>query len=155
MTSSQAGSGCGHGRGANPIATLLAEEGVRALAAGSAWTIEQPGDLDRRVQTLRGAWLADALLAAAGTDIRHQILPVRVARAAWTMAGRHAVVLPHAVRLATSGAGGATSGSGGLAPRARSSIAGSPGERARRCAWPSWPGPTRTAPRALRRPSAW
>jgi maleylacetate reductase len=90
-----------YGPGANPITTLLAEEGIRALAAGLPQAVEQPDDLDGRGQALRGAWLAGTALAAAGTGIHHQICHVLGGAFGLDHGGLHAVVLPHAARFVT------------------------------------------------------
>ncbi len=90
-----------YGPGANPITTLLAEEGIRALAAGLPQAVEQPDDLDGRAQTLRGAWLAGAALAVAGNGIHHQVCHVLGGAFGLDHGGMNAVILPHAVRFVT------------------------------------------------------
>jgi alcohol dehydrogenase class IV len=90
-----------YGPGANPISTLLAEEGIRALAAGLPPAFERPDDLDGRTRALRGAWLAGAALAVAGTGIHHQICHVLGGAFGLDHGGMHAVLLPHTVRFVT------------------------------------------------------
>ena len=90
-----------YGPGANPISTALAVEGIRDLAAGLPQAVERPEDLEGRTQTLRGAWLAGAALAVAGTGIHHQICHVLGGAFGLDHGGMNAVLLPHTVRFVT------------------------------------------------------
>jgi maleylacetate reductase len=90
-----------HGPGANPISTALAVEGIRDLAAGLPQAVERPEELEGRTQTLRGAWLAGAALAVAGTGIHHQICHVLGGAFGLDHGGMNAVLLPHTVRFVT------------------------------------------------------
>jgi maleylacetate reductase len=90
-----------YGPGANPISTALAVEGIRALADGLPRAVEQPGDLEGRTRTLRGAWLAGAALAIAGTGIHHQICHVLGGAFGLDHGGMNAALLPHTVRFVT------------------------------------------------------
>src|SRR5512142_1702537 len=42
---------------ANPIISMMAEDGVRALAASLPVVVKEPGDLEARAEALYGAWL--------------------------------------------------------------------------------------------------
>jgi len=90
-----------YGPGANPISTALAVEGIRDLAAGLPQAVERPEDLEGRTQTLRGAWLAGAALAVAGTGIHHQICHVLGGAFGLDHGGMNAALLPHTVRFVT------------------------------------------------------
>ena len=90
-----------YGPGANPISTALAVEGIRDLAAGLPQAVERPEDLEGRTRTLRGAWLAGAALAVAGTGIHHQICHVLGGAFGLDHGGMNAVLLPHTVRFVT------------------------------------------------------
>lgn len=83
--------------GANPVTALVAEEGIRALAAGVPGAVADPGDLDARTATLYGAYLAGAALAAAGTGLHHKICHVLGGAYDLPHADLHTVILPHAV----------------------------------------------------------
>jgi len=83
--------------GANPITSLIAEEGIRALARGVPVAVESPGDLEGRSETLYGAYLAGAALAAAGTGLHHKICHVLGGAYDLPHAEMHTVILPHAV----------------------------------------------------------
>ena len=90
-----------YGRNANPVASAMAEAGIRALAAGLPVAVERPDDLDGRTESLRGAWLAGAALGSAGTGFHHQICHVLGGAFGLDHGGMNAVVLPHAVRYVT------------------------------------------------------
>jgi maleylacetate reductase len=83
--------------GANPVTSLLAEEGARSLAHGLPAAVDRPADLTARSQTLLGAWLAGAAMAAAGVGIHHQLCHLLGGAYRLPHAELHAVVLPHAV----------------------------------------------------------
>lgn len=82
---------------ANPITSLMAEEGIRALARGIPVAVEKPQDLDGRSQTLYGAYLAGAAFAVAGSGIHHKICHVLGGAYNLPHAETHTVILPHAV----------------------------------------------------------
>jgi maleylacetate reductase len=90
-----------YGRNANPVASAMAEAGIRALAAGLPVAVERPDDLDGRTESLRGAWLAGGALGSAGTGFHHQICHVLGGAFGLDHGGMNAVVLPHAVRYVT------------------------------------------------------
>ena len=83
--------------GANPITSLVAEEGIRALARDVPVAVTSPEDLEGRSETLYGAHLAGAALAGAGAGIHHKICHVLGGAYDLPHAEMHTVVLPHAV----------------------------------------------------------
>ena len=83
--------------GANPITSLVAEEGIRALASGVPAAVSRVEDLDGRTQTLYGAYLAGAAFAAAGGGIHHKICHVLGGAYELPHADTHTVILPQAV----------------------------------------------------------
>lgn len=83
--------------GANPITSLIAEEGIRALARGVPVAVGDPKDLDGRSETLYGAYLAGTALAVAGAGLHHKICHVLGGAYDLPHAEMHTVVLPHAV----------------------------------------------------------
>jgi len=85
--------------GANPITSLLAEEGARALHRGLPGAVADPGDLAARSDALLGAWLAGSAMAAAGVGIHHQLCHLLGGAYRLPHAELHAVVLPHAVHF--------------------------------------------------------
>ena len=83
--------------GANPVTSLMAEEGIRALASGGPAAVSRPDDLDGRTRTLYGAYLAGAAFAAAGGGIHHKICHVLGGAYDLPHAETHTVILPQAV----------------------------------------------------------
>ena len=51
---------------ANPVVSLMAEEGIRALAASLPLLVREPANLEARSEALYGAWLAGISLGSAG-----------------------------------------------------------------------------------------
>ncbi len=83
--------------GANPITTLVAEEGIRALRSGTPISIAHPDSPEGRSDTLYGAYLAGAALGVAGTGLHHKICHVLGGAYNLPHAETHTVVLPHAI----------------------------------------------------------
>ena len=83
--------------GTNPVVGLIAEEGIRALAHGTPMAVARPADPAGRAETLYGAYLAGAALAAAGTGLHHKICHVLGGAFNLPHAETHTVILPHAV----------------------------------------------------------
>jgi len=83
---------------ANPIVSLMAEEGIRALAASLPIVIKEPSNLDARSDALYGAWLAGVSLGAVGMALHHKLC--HTLGGTWNLphAETHAIVLPHAAR---------------------------------------------------------
>lgn len=80
----------------NPIVSLMAEEGIRALAASLPVVVKEPGDLEARSQALYGAWLAGASLGAVSMGLHHKLCHTLGGRYNLPHANVHAVILPHA-----------------------------------------------------------
>jgi alcohol dehydrogenase class IV len=87
---------------ANPVTSLMAEEGLRALSAGLPAVVRDPGDLEARSGVLYGAWLAGTVFATAGSGLHHKICHVLGGAYDLPHAEMHAVVLPHATALVAS-----------------------------------------------------
>ncbi len=81
---------------ANPIMSLMAEEGIRALAASLPRVMKQPGDLEARSEALYGAWLGGCVLGAVGMALHHKLCHVLGGTFNLPHAEVHTVVLPHA-----------------------------------------------------------
>ena len=84
-----------YAEGANPITSLMAEQGIRVLARGLPIIVADPGDLVGRGDVLGGAYLAGAAFAAAGSGIHHKICHVLGGAYDLPHAEMHSVVLPH------------------------------------------------------------
>jgi maleylacetate reductase len=81
---------------ANPIMSLMAEEGIRALAASLPKVMKEPGDLEARGEALYGAWLGGCVLGAVGMALHHKLCHVLGGTFNLPHAEVHTVVLPHA-----------------------------------------------------------
>ena len=82
----------------NPIISLMAEEGIRALAAALPKILQQPRDLNSRSEALYGAWLCGIVLGASGMALHHKLCHVLGGSFNLPHAETHSIVLPHAVR---------------------------------------------------------
>jgi alcohol dehydrogenase class IV len=82
----------------NPIVSLMAEEGIRALAASLPLIVSSSRDLDARSRALYGAWLAGAALGSAGMALHHKLCHTLGGSFSLPHAETHSIVLPHAVR---------------------------------------------------------
>lgn len=85
-----------YARDANPIVSLMAEEGIRALATALPLIHAGPGDLAARADALYGAWLCGATLGAVGMALHHKICHALGGTFNLPHAETHAVILPHA-----------------------------------------------------------
>jgi alcohol dehydrogenase class IV len=81
----------------NPIISLLAEEGIRALAKALRVLVTNPRDPQARSEALYGAWLAGTTIATTSVALHHKLCHV-LGGLGLPHAETHAVVLPHAVR---------------------------------------------------------
>jgi maleylacetate reductase len=83
---------------ANPIISMMAEEGIRALAAALPVIVREPRNHKARSDALYGAWLAGIALGSAGMALHHKLC--HTLGGTWNLphAATHAIVLPHAAR---------------------------------------------------------
>ena len=81
---------------ANPATSLMAEEGIRALAHSLPRIAADLGDLDARGDALYGAWLAGISLGAVGMALHHKLCHTLGGSFNLPHAETHTIVLPHA-----------------------------------------------------------
>jgi alcohol dehydrogenase class IV len=81
---------------ANPVITLIAAEGIRALADALPVVVREPENLDARSNALYGAWLAGSSLGAVGMAIHHKLCHTLGGSFNLPHAEVHTVILPHA-----------------------------------------------------------
>jgi maleylacetate reductase len=81
---------------ANPIISLLAAEGIRALARALPVVVREPGNIEGRGDALYGAWLAGASLGAVAMGIHHKLCHTLGGSFNLPHAEVHTVILPHA-----------------------------------------------------------
>ena len=87
--------------GANPITTVIAEQGVRLLWDGLPRVVGQPDDLDARGDVLVAAYLAGSAFGTAGAGIHHKICHVLGGAYDLPHADTHSAVLPHSLAFVT------------------------------------------------------
>jgi alcohol dehydrogenase class IV len=86
-----------YARDGNPILSLMAEEGIRALAAALPRLKERAEDPDARSDALYGAWLSGTVLAGTSMALHHKLCHVLGGSFDLPHAETHAVVLPYAL----------------------------------------------------------
>jgi len=82
----------------NPINSLQAEEGIRALARALPRVMKAPRDVDGRSDALYGAWLAGVSFATTAMGLHHKLCHVLGGTFGLPHAETHSIVLPHAAR---------------------------------------------------------
>lgn len=82
---------------ASPLVSLMAEEGVRAMAAALPAVADEPESLDARGRALYGAWLCGAALGATTMGLHHKLCHVLGGTFGLPHAETHTVVLPYAL----------------------------------------------------------
>ena len=82
---------------ANPIISIIAEDGIRALAESLPVVVKQPGNLEARARALYGAWLGGVSLGSVGMALHHKLCHTLGGTYNLPHAETHTVVLPHAV----------------------------------------------------------
>jgi alcohol dehydrogenase class IV len=86
-----------YARNSNPVVSLMAEEGIRALAKSLPRVVRAPDDLAARTEAQYGAWLGGASLGAVGMAIHHKLCHTLGGTLNLPHAETHTVILPHAV----------------------------------------------------------
>jgi maleylacetate reductase len=81
----------------NPIISLMAEEGIRALASALPRIISRPKDLQARTDALFGSWLAGMAISTTSVALHHKLCHI-LGGFGLPHAETHSIVLPHAVR---------------------------------------------------------
>ncbi|MGW0875594.1 maleylacetate reductase [Streptomyces sp. NPDC002740] len=80
---------------ASPIVSLMAEEGVRSLAAALPAVAADPRDVDARTDALRGAWLCGACLGVTTMSLHHKLCHILGGTFDLPHAATHTVLLPY------------------------------------------------------------
>ncbi|WP_058910549.1 maleylacetate reductase [Entomohabitans teleogrylli] len=80
----------------NPITSLMAEEGIRALRLSLPEVVRHPEDLNARSQALYGAWLAGSVLGSVGMAIHHKLCHTLGGSFNLPHAEVHTVMIPQA-----------------------------------------------------------
>ncbi len=82
----------------NPIVSLMAEEGIRALARALPAVVREPSDLEARSEALYGAWLAGTVLGSASVGLHHKLCHTLGGSFNLPHAETHSILLPHSAR---------------------------------------------------------
>lgn len=86
-----------YARNTNPIISLLALEGIKALASSLPIIIESPFDLPARTAAQYGAWLCGTCLGSVGMALHHKLCHTLGGSFNMPHAETHTIVLPHAL----------------------------------------------------------
>jgi alcohol dehydrogenase class IV len=89
---------------ANPIVSLMAEEGIRAFAESLPVVVREPSNLEARSKALYAAWLGGNSLGTVGMALHHKLCHTLGGTYNLPHAETHTVVLPHAVAYNTPAA---------------------------------------------------
>jgi maleylacetate reductase len=81
----------------NPVTALMAEEGIRALAAALPALCADGRDLAARGDALYGAWLCGSVLGQVSMGLHHKLCHTLGGSFSLPHAELHAVLLPHAL----------------------------------------------------------
>lgn len=86
-----------YARNTNPIITLLALEGTKALATSLPTIIRNPSDTPARTAAQYGAWLCGTCLGSVGMALHHKLCHALGGTLDLPHAETHTIVLPHAL----------------------------------------------------------
>ena len=81
----------------NPITSMMAEEGIRAIAAALPRLATDPRNLEARSDALYGAWLCGSVLGAVAMGLHHKLCHTLGGSFNLPHAEVHTVMLPHAL----------------------------------------------------------
>ena len=81
----------------NPVMSLMAEDGIRALAKALPAIAAKPLDREARTSALYGAWLCGLCLGSVGMALHHKLCHTLGGSFDLPHAGTHTVILPHAL----------------------------------------------------------
>ena len=86
-----------YAKDANPIISLIAEEGLRALARALPVLVKTPREREARSDALYGAWACGTTLGAVGMALHHKLCHTLGGTFDLPHAETHTVILPHAL----------------------------------------------------------
>jgi len=86
-----------YAQGRNPVISLMAAEGIRALAGALPGIMSDPRALDARSDAQYGAWLCGVCLGTVGMALHHKLCHTLGGTFDLPHAETHSVVLPHAL----------------------------------------------------------
>ena len=87
-----------YARDANPIVSMMAEEGISSIVRGLPRLTTNAQDREARTQLLYGAWLCGVCLGSVGMALHHKLCHTLGGMFNLPHAPMHTAVLPHALR---------------------------------------------------------
>jgi len=81
----------------NPVSSMMAVEGIRALKQALPIIVNEPGNLTARGEALYGSWLCGTVLGVVGMALHHKLCHTLGGSFDMPHAETHAVMLPHTV----------------------------------------------------------
>ncbi len=85
-----------YARDRNPVASLMAEEGIRAFGEALPRIVDEPLGAAPRARALYGAWLCGACLGQVSMALHHKLCHTLGGRFDLPHSETHTVILPHA-----------------------------------------------------------
>lgn len=82
---------------ANPVLSLMAEDGIAKMTAALDKVTATPDDIDARSDALYGAWLCAVCLGSGGVALHHKLCHVLGGSFNLPHAETHTIILPHAL----------------------------------------------------------
>lgn len=86
----------------NPVISLMAQEGIKALTEAIQGITDDPSNLEIRAQALYGAWLCGSVLGHVGMALHHKLCHTLGGSFNLPHAEVHTIVLPHAMAYNTT-----------------------------------------------------
>ena len=81
----------------NPVASLMALEGLRAMKDGLPKVVAAPRDIAARAEALYGAWLCGTVLGSVAMALHHKLCHTLGGSFDTPHAETHAIMLPHTI----------------------------------------------------------
>jgi maleylacetate reductase len=81
----------------NPIISIMAEEGIRALSSCLPKILENPEDIEARSEALYGTWMGGTVLGSVGMALDHKLCHVLGGSYKLQHSETHTVILPYAI----------------------------------------------------------
>jgi maleylacetate reductase len=81
----------------NPIISIMAEEGIRALSSCLPKILENPEDIEARSEALYGTWMGGTVLGSVGMALHHKLCHVLGGSYKLQHSETHTVILPYAI----------------------------------------------------------
>ncbi|MCT9117155.1 maleylacetate reductase [Cupriavidus gilardii] len=94
-----------YARDGNPVISLMAEEGIRALASSMPLIRANPHNEEARGDALYGTWLCGSVLGNVGMALHHKLCHTLGGTFNLPHAEVHALILPHAIAFNTPAIG--------------------------------------------------